>query len=147
MYRNTQAFIDRLEGKGLFYKVLGQTESGDEVIFIPSSAGKTNGPDLSLYIAFAASGGSVSLRIPRLLQTAEEKPLDALIAMQDCNSRYRFAKFCLSDDDNRFVRMEMDVLLLPDLRPDHNAELCAEAMHLMLRICKEVYPELQQLLT
>lgn len=88
-----------------------------------------------------------ALRILRAVQVAEGKHLDALIALQDCNARYRFVKFCFPGEDERSVQMEMDVLFLPEMRPDLCADLCVKGMQLMLSICAEAVPELRQLLS
>lgn len=112
-----------------------------------SSAGDEDAAELHLLCIFAQNGGSAALRILRAVQVAEGRHLDALIALQDCNARYRFVKFCFPGEDERSVQMEMDVLFLPEMRPDLCADLCVKGMHLMLGICAEAVPELRQLLS
>ena len=134
MFRTTQAFIDRLESDGLKYKLLGKTHGGDEAVSLVFD-GDEDAAELHL------------LCILRAVQVAEGKHLDALIALQDCNARYRFVKFCFPGEDERSVQMEMDVLFLPEMRPDLCADLCVKGMQLMLSICAEAVPELRQLLS
>lgn len=145
MFRTTQAFIDRLERDGLKYKLLGKTQNGDEALSLVFG-GDEDAADLHLLCIFAKNGGSAALRILRMVQVAEGKHLDALIALQDCNARYRFVKFCFPGEDESSVQMEMDVLLLPEMRPELCADLCVKGMQLMLGICAEAIPELQELL-
>ena len=145
MYRTTQAFIDRLESDGLKYKLLGKTQGGGEAVSLVFG-GEEDAAELHLLCIFAQNCGSAALRVLRAVQVAEGKHLDALIALQDCNARYRFVKFRLCGEDETFVQMEMDILLRPEMRPDLSAELCITGMQLMLGICAEVIPELQELL-
>lgn len=145
MFRTTKAFIDRLERDGLKCKILGKTQNGDEAVSLVFGGGE-GAPVLHLLCIFAQNGGSAALRILRAVQVAEDKHLDALIALQDCSARYRFVKFCFSGEDERSVQMEMDVLFLPEMRPDLSADLCVKGIHLMLGICAEAIPELQELL-
>lgn len=145
MFRTTQAFIDRLESDGLKYKLLGKTHGGDEAVSLVFG-GDEDAAELHLLCIFAKNGGSAALRILRAVQVADDKHLDALIALQDCNARYRYVKFCLHGEDETFVQMEMDILLHPEMRPELSAELCVTGMHLMLGICAEAIPELRQLL-
>lgn len=146
MFRTTQAFIDRLESDGLKYKLLGKTHGGDEAVSLVFG-GDEDAAELHLLCIFAQNGGSAALRILRAVQVAEGRHLDALIALQDCNARYRFVKFCFPGEDERSVQMEMDVLFLPEMRPDLCADLCVKGMHLILGICAEAVPELRQLLS
>ena len=139
MFRTTQAFIDRLESDGLKYKLLGKTHGGDEAVSLVFD-GDEDEAELHLLC-------SAALRILRAVQVAEGRHLDALIALQDCNARYRFVKFCFPGEDERSVQMEMDVLFLPEMRPDLCADLCVKGMQLMLSICAEAVPELRQLLS
>ncbi len=144
MFRTTQAFIDRLESDGLKYKLLGKTH-GDEAVSLVFG-GDEDAADLHLLCIFAQNGGSAALRVLRAVQVAEGRHLDALIALQDCNARYRFVKFCFPGEDETSVQMEMDIPLLPEMRPELSAELCARGMQLLLGICAEAIPELRQLL-
>ena len=146
MFRTTQSFIDRLESDGLKYKLLGKTHGGDEAVSLVFD-GDEDAAELHLLCIFAQNGSSAALRILRAVQVAEGKHLDALIALQDCNARYRFVKFCFPGEDERSVQMEMDVLFLPEMRPDLCADLCVKGMQLMLSICAEAVPELRQLLS
>ena len=113
MFRTTQAFIDRLESDGLKYKLLGKTHGGDEAVSLVFG-GDEDAAELHLLCIFAQNGGSAALRILRAVQVAEGRHLDALIALQDCNARYRFVKFCFPGEDERSVQMEMDVLFVQE---------------------------------
>ena len=148
MFRTTQAFIDRLESDGLKYKLLGKTHGGDEAVSLVFD-GDEDAAELHLLCIFAQNGSSAALRILRAVRRniPQEDALDALIALQDCNARYRFVKFCFPGEDERSVQMEMDVLFLPEMRPDLCADLCVKGMQLMLSICAEAVPELRQLLS
>ena len=100
MFRTTQAFIDRLESDGLKYKLLGKTHGGDEAVSLVFD-GDEDAAELHLLCIFAQNGSSAALRILRAVQVAEGRHLDALIALQDCNARYRFVKFCFPGEDER----------------------------------------------
>ncbi len=127
----TKAYLD---SKGFRY----QAQDDKEVIRTGLSGLKNKG---SVDILLIFQGNSVSIRSFRLFSVPEEKKDKIYEVCSDMNSKFRWVKFYVDDEDNT-VTVADDAILLPE-------SAGAEVFELMMRmagIIDQAYPELMKAL-
>ena len=133
MLSSTQQFIDALEAQNLKYQNHGTSEAGREVIAVAFNG--ENMETVRVLFFFDADGESVSLRVFNIAKVPEDKAGAFLSAINEQNSRYRFAKFALDTDDNT-LSAELDA----SFRDGTAGAICMEMLSRMIDICDSAYP-------
>lgn len=132
-------FVNLLEKNEIRYQYEGTTKSGKDVLVI--RFGGNNMDTISVNFFFSSDGEDAAIRIFNIAKIPEVK-IDAIYpTLNELNSRYRFAKFCLDSDDST-LQLEMDTAF----RAFSAGDVCYELMLRAVNICDEAYPDLMKAL-
>ncbi len=134
MLKSTQDFIRKLDEKEIRYENDGTSKSGKDMLTV-SFNGK-NIPTIKVSFFFDSDNESVALRCFNLAKVPEDKIAACLVAVNQQNKSFRFARFVLDTDDST-IQMEMDAVFR-----DHDVgEICYELMVRAVSICEKACPE------
>lgn len=127
----SRRFATLLDGKGVAYRMLSEGLFG-----IPIGDG-TGDPVIAHVIVHG--GGGLQIRTNDLVSFVPERRPRALEVVSELNSEYRFAKFCIDDDNT--VHAEQDVPSCDDALLDLVVDLC----FIVARICRDARDRLREL--
>ncbi len=124
-----QNFIAFLNAKGVKYDV---SENESNTIVIASFQMKNTSIRVSCFMD--NNNQNVALRCFDFIKVTEDKYANALLAVNQCNSKYRWVKFII--DDEMCINAQDDAVITPDTAGEETFELLAR----MLNIVDECYP-------
>lgn len=138
MVEMAQAFVDALAKAKLKPKAVQELENGGNIVVIGVSGKNTN---YDVLFIFDAKGGTVSIRVPRLVAGCpEDKTLALLDAINDINAKYRWLKFYLNKDQNIVAQADA----YANASADDN--VCMKMLFRFGNIIDECYPILMHAL-
>lgn len=136
IYRATELIKEEMDQKGMKYSIREYADSS----VLSASFGIENGPRVN--VKFISRGDrDVALRLFSIVHhVTEDKTGEMLKAINKCNSKYRYLKFTLDEDQD--VNIEYDFPL--DIDDASFGKAVCGMLVLIVRIVNEAYPELMQ---
>lgn len=134
MHLSTKDFVRFLDHKKLHYSV--REAEGDNTRDIVRTTFSGDNTDVTIQFFFNEDNEDVAIRVFDLVKVPSAKVDSIYHTVNDQNSRFRFAKFCLNANDNT-IQMEMDAAF----RSHDVGEICHELLIRTVDICDKAYPE------
>lgn len=138
MHSSTRSFVDALDAKGIKYIYTAPSGKSTKDI-VKIVYGGDNMSSIELKFFFSDDSEDVAVRVFDIVKVPSGREAVMLRAVNEQNSRFRFAKFCLDTDDNT-IQMEMDAAF----RRHDVGEICTELLARGVKICDDAYPELMK---
>ena len=133
-----EVFVAALDKANLKHKAVQELPGGESMVVVGVN-GKNTSYDV-LFI-FDAKGGSVSIRVPRLVTGCpEDKTLNMLDAINDVNARFRWLKLYL--DKNQNIVAQADAYANDSVEDS----ICVKLLIRFVNIIDECYPTLMHAL-
>ena len=139
MHLSTKDFIDTLESHNLRYNLIeAQGDRKHDIVRISFSGDITN---ITIQFFFNDDNEDVAIRVFDFVKVPSDKVESIYKTLNEQNSAFRFAKFCLDEKDHS-IQLEMDAAF----RSHDVGEICHELLIRTVDICDKAYPEFMKAL-
>ncbi|MGN1030813.1 MAG: YbjN domain-containing protein [Butyricicoccaceae bacterium] len=132
--QNARSFMRRLDRDDIKYRIM-ESSSGKDRIRV--SYRGDNKDRISLDFFFENDEETISVYCYDVAHCPSDKKLGALVAINMMNTKYKWVKFYLDDDNDVIAEVDLEVTL------DSAAEVARRCCGLAVNIIDEAYPLLQ----
>lgn len=130
MFKATREIKNIFDKKGIKYRLVDK----DEVSYIEAGIRGENFSSLDVCYFSRDNDNDVSVRVMQICKVPEGKLAQMLIALNDCNNRFRYVKFVM--DKDRDINLEYDM----PLKNTDVGEIATELIIRIMKIMEEAYP-------
>ena len=132
MFKATREISRAFDAKSIKYRVVDK----EKVSYVEASVRGKVAPSVDIAFFSSDDDNDVSVRVVAILRAPENRLGQALVAINECNNRFRFVKFVL--DKDRDINLEFDM----PLRTTNPGDVAVEMLIRIMKILDDAYPVL-----
>ncbi len=134
MFKATREISRAFDAKGIKYRVIDK----EKVSYVEASVRGKVAPSVDIDFFSSDDDNDVSVRVVAILRAPDNRLGQILVAINECNNRFRFVKFVL--DKDRDVNLEFDM----PLRTTNPGDVAVEMLIRIMKIIDDAYPVLMK---
>jgi len=130
VFKATREIAAAFDAKGIKYRVVDK----EKVSYVEAGVRGKVAPAVDINFFSSDDDNDVSVRVVAILRALDNRLGQALVAINECNNRFRFVKFVM--DKDRDINLEFDM----PLRTTNPGEVAVEMLIRIMKIIDDAYP-------